>query len=656
MSKYLFLILFLSPFFSIAQNYSDDQIKAAYIYKFLINIEWPNEDQLDEFKICVLGNDTDVDKYLQSLSGSKKLRDIDIKIYTVDNINDLLALSPQAVYITPDNSINIKKLYYEVLTSPVLLITDNATQLLYVMLNFTVSSDNKIAFDLNTKNIENQGLTILPKLLVLGGTELQLRELYHLKEQELQDERIRVQEMEIKLSKQQLLIDSQLVEIQKQNKLIEIRKKAIDSLQNQIYVQKSILDGQNANLEELQLNIKMQQSLLSKSIFEMKLQKDSIKLQKDLIADQQAEIDEKLSKLDELNVEISQRETKIANQKNQLNNLQGTVDNQKMYLSFLVIILALVVFIIIYIYRSLRQKKNLNDNLMQKNNEVESQSEELQQVNSELITQKNYIQQQNDYITDSILYSKRIQNAMLPAFKGLRTNFDFFLIYKPKDIVSGDFYWGEQVKVGNLDYKFIAVVDCTGHGVPGALLSIVGSRILTEIVKLNKIYEPAEILISLNEMIRRVLKQDKSDGEFSSNDGMDVSLCRIENKKDGYDFVFAGAKQSVFFYDNDKKIVQRFRGSRLSIGGKFLNKTDKFESHKIFGTTGDVLYFLTDGFIDQNDYKRRRFGTTRFIQLISRIGNLTASEQRSIFEQELTKWQGSESQRDDITLLGLRIK
>lgn len=656
MSKYWFLILFLSPFLSGAQNYSDDQIKAAYIYKFLINIEWPQEDQIDEFKICVFGEDTDIEKYLQALSGSKKLRDIDIQIFSVNNIDDLVALSPQAVYITPNNSVNIKKIYYEFLASPVLLISDNATQLLYVMLNFKVSVDNKIAFDLNTKNIDDQGLTILPKLLVLGGTELQVRELYQLKEQELQDERLRVHEMEIKLLQQQSLIDSQLVEIQNQNKLIEIRKKSIDSLQNQIYVQKSILDNQSANLEELQMNIKMQQNVLSKHIFELRAQKDSILLQKNLISEKQAEIDEKLFKLDELNEEISQRETEINDQKNELSNLQGTVDNQRFYLSFMFIILALVVFIIIYIYRNYRQKQHLNDKLLQKNNEVEAQSEELQQINSELVSQKDYIQQQNDFITDSISYSKRIQNAMLPAFKGLRSNFDTFLIYKPKDIVSGDFYWGEEVITGSFDYKFIAVVDCTGHGVPGALLSIVGSRMLSEIVKQNRIYEPCEILTSLNKMIRGVLKQDNDDIKPDTNEGMDVSLCRIERKNDEFDFVFAGAKQSIFFYNYQTKTVKRIKGSRLTIGGIFQNKNEKFESFNFSAKTNDVVYMLSDGYIDQNNNARKRFGTPRLTQLISESGNLSAAEQQNIFEQKLLQWQGHESQRDDITFLGLRIK
>lgn len=656
MQKYFIFILLFIPLILNSQNYSDDQIKAAYIYNFLVNIEWPDEDNLDEFKICVLGTDTTIVPFLKSLASSKKIRNIDISIYTTESLSDILTLSPQVVYVPESDVGNLKKIYYEILTNPILLITDNSTQLLYVMLNFKVSADNKIEFDLNTQNIENQGLKILPKLLVLGGTELQVRELYQLKEQELQNEREIIRLMEERLLKQQLLIDSQLVEIQKQNELIEIRKKSIDSLRNQIVKQKAILDNQSENLEELQFNIKQQQNLLSQKIIELNAQQDSIQKQKDLISTQQIEIEEKLTKLNQLNSDIALRETEIENQKNELNNLQGTVENQRLYLLFMAVILALVVFIIIYIYRNFREKKKLNDKLVQKNHEVESQSEELKQINLELVSQKDQIQHQNDYITDSIHTSKRIQTAILPAFKGLRASFDSLLIYKPKDIVSGDFYWGEEVKNQTIDYKFIGVLDCTGHGVPGALLSIVGSRILSEIVLQHNIYEPKHILDALNKMIKGILKQDISNKEIRTNEGMDASLCRIEKNDKNFKFTFSGAKQSIFYYKSSSQEVNRIKGSRLTIGGIFQNKNEKFENHSFTVQKNDVVYLITDGFIDQNNIDRKRFGTPRFKELISEIAQLPAKEQEKVFEEHLQVWKGEEPQRDDITLLGLRIK
>ncbi len=653
MRKFLFIIFFL-PILLHAQNYSDAQIKAAYIYNFIVNIEWSNEDDLSEFDITVFGEDTAIVPYLRSLAKTKTIRGLPIKIHKTTEFDDLLYFAPEVIFLTEDNASNIKRVYYEVLSEPVLIISDNANQQLYVMLNFIKTSNNKISFELNTKNIEDQSLKILPKLLVLGGTELDVKKLLKLKEQELQQEKDIVKQQEQKLLKQQSLIDSQLVSINKQNEIIEKRRKSIDSLVNQVQRQTEVLNLQSRNLEQLQLNVKTQQNILNQKIQELRVQKDSIDKQKILIHTQQAEIQGKLAKLDSLNADINQRQAQIDAQKSELSNLHGTVESQRKYMGFMGVILLLVIFIIFYVYNNFRQKKKLNDKLVQKNNEVEAQSEELQQINQEITTQRDHIQHQNEFITGSISYSKRIQEAILPSFVGLRKSFDTFLIYKPKDIVSGDFYWGAEIISKDFNYKFVAVVDCTGHGVPGALLSIVGSRLLSEIVNQHKIYDPAKILTMLNLLVVKTLKQKETN--TGMNDGMDVVLCRIEMLDNKYNFTFAGAKRALFYYNSEKKEVERIKGSRLTIGGYIQNKNEKFENRTFIAHKNDTIYLMTDGYIDQNNKERKRFGSPRVKRLIAEIGHLSASEQYNAFEQKLNNWQKEEMQRDDITLLGLRIK
>lgn len=655
MRKFLLFIIIAIPFITKAQTYTEAQIKAAYIYKFVVNVEWPNEAELSSLKICVFGADTSVVPYLKLLAQTKKYKDIPFEVCYTQEFNEILLNNPQVVYVTEDMTPIMKKLYYEILTQPILMISDNSSQLLYVMLNFKNLADNKINFDIIKKNIEDQGLTLLPDLLVMGGDEIEVRELYYLKEKELNEEREKVRLQEQKLVQQQALIDSQLVSIKQQNAIILLRKKAIDSLMTKIDSQKLTLADQESNLNMLKDDIKQQQVLLNQKLKELMVQQDSIAAQKQLISSQKSEINEKLKKLDELNVEITLSEDKISAQKNELSNLQGTVESQRRYMGLMGLILALVIFIIIYIYRSYKGKKLLNSQLVQKNNEVEAQSHELQQINKELTEQRDQIKHQNDYITGSINYSKKIQASLLPAFNKLSQDFDHFLIYRPKDIVSGDFYWSAEVVEADINYKIIAVVDCTGHGVPGALLSIIGSRLLSEIVVEGKNYEPANILNILNRKVKIILKQK---GNFAeTNDGMDVSVCRIEfADNDEHKCIFAGAKSSMFYYSSSNKEITRIKGSRKTIGGLMQNENVEYEQHLIILKPNDVVYMPTDGYVDQNNKARKRFGSPRFTELLIEIAHLPANDQKIKLEAELDEWQGNEQQRDDITILGLRIR
>ncbi len=654
MRKFLLIFSLLTPLILKAQTYTDAQIKSAYIYNFMVNIEWPNESELSEFKICVYGNDTSVVPHLKTLSKTKEIRGLPIKIYSSNNFQEILNQNPQTIFVTKDVTPNMKSIYYKVVTSPILLVSDNASQLLYIMINFKISSDNKLTFELNSENIENQGLKTLPKLLVLGGTELDVRKLYKLKEQELKAEKQKVKEQEQRLLRQQSLIDSQLVEIDRQNNIIDKRKRAIDSLRMQIVNQQEVLNKQNKNLELLHFDIAKKQNLLNKKMLQLQSQQDSIEKQKSLIEAQKSQISEKLDKLDDLNIEIAQREEEIEKQKSELTNLHSTVENQRLYMWLMGIILLLVIFIIIYIFFNFKQKKRLNKKLIQKNNEVEAQSEELQQINIELTQQRDQIKHKNEFIKDSINYSQKIQSALLPSFKNLKKDFDSFLIYRPKDIVSGDFYWSYRIKTQNFDYKFIAVVDCTGHGVPGALLSIIGIRLLSEIISHKNIYNTAKILELLNISVKKVLKQDETDK--ITNDGMDVVLTRIEEKAKKYDVTFSGAKSALYYYSSEKDEIIRIKGSRKTIGGFYQNKNVKFENNYFTAVKNDILYLMSDGYIDQNNKERKRFGSVKLKKLLKKIKTEDVKKQKTILEQELDKWQGEEEQRDDITLLGVKMK
>lgn len=294
------------------------------------------------------------------------------------------------------------------------------------------------------------------------------------------------------------------------------------------------------------------------------------------------------------------------------------------------------------------------DELEQTNKVLEKQKAEISEKNKTLQIQTQKLSRQNDFIKGSIRYAKTIQNAILPIKSNMDNYFDSFIIFRPKDIVSGDFYWFTHIpeSKNNKAKDLLAVIDCTGHGVPGAFMSMIGNRLLNEIVNERAIYDPAEILSRLNNEIIKALKQEHTD----NNDGMDVCLCCLEKEKDNTAITYSGAKRPLIIHRKDNSEPEVIRGDRKSIGGLRSNiaRDYRFTNHKTSLYDGDTAYLTSDGLIDQNGKDRRRFGTPRLLVLLSEIGNKPLQEQKQILVETLEKHQQDEMQRDDITFIGIR--
>ena len=287
--------------------------------------------------------------------------------------------------------------------------------------------------------------------------------------------------------------------------------------------------------------------------------------------------------------------------------------------------------------------------------EIRQQSEELQAQKEELIIQKDRIEMANSLIKSSITYAKTIQNAILPPVSILNKNFQTFVIYKPKDIVSGDFYWHAVLpETANRKEKvFYAAVDCTGHGVPGAFMSMIGSRLLNEIVNEKKIDQPSKILEIMNQGIKAILRQEQTD----NNDGMDVCLCSLEHVQNGSTkMTFAGAKRPLYYYKRSEQSLKYIKGTRKTIGGTHAKRnTEVFQDHEIILEKGDLLYLSTDGIVDQPSPDRVRFGSMRFINLLKDIGSKSIDFQKDAIEKAVVEFQEHEQQRDDVTFLGVLV-
>jgi len=255
------------------------------------------------------------------------------------------------------------------------------------------------------------------------------------------------------------------------------------------------------------------------------------------------------------------------------------------------------------------------------------------------------IQNKNKKIADSINYAKRIQNAILPDNSVIHRSLpDSFILYKPKDVVSGDFPW--YIEAG--DSIFIAAVDCTGHGVPGALLSLIGYFLLNDIVRSRKVTDPGKILDILDEGVTTTLRQDQNE----TKDGMDIALCRIDKKK--REVEFAGAHRPLYVMKDGE--MEEIKGNKFAIGGGIYKNQTNFSSHIIKLKKDDAIYFCSDGFPDQfGGPQNRKFGPKRLRQLISEIHQLPMKEEYKIFDEKWETWKGTEKQTDDVLLIGIKF-
>lgn len=256
----------------------------------------------------------------------------------------------------------------------------------------------------------------------------------------------------------------------------------------------------------------------------------------------------------------------------------------------------------------------------------------------------------NQKIMSSLNYAKRIQELLMPAPDEVVRDFDdAFIMLEPRDIVSGDFFWYEDVQTRDESFQILAIADCTGHGVPGALMSMIGLEQLTEIVNVEQIDTPSAILSRLHHGVVNILKQNTS----NNKDGMDIAICKI-NREDGY-VEFSGAKNPlVYIQDGELKLI---KGNRQPIGKLKLNTRATFTNHRIDIDKPTSFYLFSDGFQDQfGGPDNRKFMIKQFKALLLSIHEKPMAEQLEILNRTLKNWQGAERQTDDVLVAGFKIE
>lgn len=327
----------------------------------------------------------------------------------------------------------------------------------------------------------------------------------------------------------------------------------------------------------------------------------------------------------------------------------------------------LLCMVLFGIYRILKITRKNNRDLEQKNATISEQSKLLKSRNHLIENQKEEIQSvyetvknQHQEMLSSVEYAQKIQSAILNPNNpsSYLQSINHFIYFKPRDIVSGDFYWMHNHE----NYLYIAMADCTGHGVPGAFMSMLGMAFLQEIVALDKDPEPAEILNVLRSKIIRSLANEEADN--ARQDGMDMGLVRIDLET--HQALFAGANRPLWIVSTqgkaenaqkqtavDHKYLLEFKGDRMPVGR--YEKLEEFGQKTIQLTQGDRLYLFSDGFADQFSQDGQKMKIKRFRELITRVQSMPMNQQQEKMRAFFENWMGGSMQMDDVSVIGLEI-
>lgn len=369
----------------------------------------------------------------------------------------------------------------------------------------------------------------------------------------------------------------------------------------------------------------------------LKVKEDDLKQQKMLKEKKEQELelankerDIKSAELDKTNAIIKQQET-------QRNALIGG--------------LILILGFVFLLFNGYRIKRNANKQLIQHNKEITSQNEEILRQKEKIEVQRDQLANKNRQITDSIDYARRIQNAILSPIINVRKTFpDSFILFKPKDMVSGDFYWLKEK-----DEKVLfAVADCTGHGVPGAFMSIIGNNVLNQCLAIGGSTKPGVLLKQVNnEIITRLQrKHEEESSAVTMKDGMDIALCCLDKKT--MELQFSGVHNSLYLIRNGKLLETK--GENLFIGFGEVGSGKELKTHNIKLQKGDSIYLFSDGFVDQKGGpNKKKFYYGPFKQLLVDLQSKSMAEQHKHLDQTISEWMSSCTQIDDILIFGIRV-
>ncbi len=425
--------------------------------------------------------------------------------------------------------------------------------------------------------------------------------------------------------------------------------------------------------EESQIEILRQQADARIRELEMEKSRIEFQLEQDSISSVVQAQEEAL--IEQQRIErIQRQDIEILENKALLN--EAEIERQKALQNFQQLIiystlggLGFILILVILMYRSNKAKQRANKQLALKNTQIEQAKEKLQEAFVK-------IEDQNFRITQSISYAREIQRALFPPIENLSVYLpESFIFFRPVDMVSGDFYWFKEAYIDTQSKKelqeardktrlpekdgswvpfqsdkfIITAVDCTGHGVPGAFMSMIGYNLLDSITNSGTTH-PDRILSKLHNGVKDALKQE----ETTNRDGMDISMCVIN--KESKTVEFAGANNPVIYITDDGQL-EIIKGDRMAIGGSHKRLERKYTQHTITVKKPTTFYILTDGYTDQfGGDESRKYSMKNLTDLLLSIHQKTMTDQREILEREFETWKGKGEQIDDVLIIGFKLR
>lgn len=598
----IFLCLISVNFNSFSQ---DVRLRAIYLRNFIEKVEWPAEAtaKIDTFRIGIV-KDLPLKDLLSKVFEKRTFGERQVP-YKVSFFNDLTrAFEQQVLYAGAESGYTPIDLLNSISGQSTLLVTENYDYGT-TMINFIINN-SRIEYEVNVFKIESKGLVVDNALLEKAVTP-----------EDEDDFQKTVREMRKKLN---ISLDKNAEQTQK-----------IQKLNQSIAKKEAAIREKEAYLDSIQDKIELQRKFSN----ELRSKLDSNAAE---ILNKERALKENDAKLTQQMIELEKAKKNFQEIERDMNVATRALESQKTFTAIAVLISLLIAILLIVAYRSSVKQRRQAVIINRQKEEAEIQRDEIQ-------TQHIQLADKNKEITDSITYAKRIQDAMLPPIEIFREHLEkSFIFYLPKDIVAGDFYWMERTK----DKVIFAAADCTGHGVPGAIVSVICSNALNRSVREFKLTKPSEILDQTLEIVLE--KFDSSDDEVK--DGMDIALCAYDPVT--HELEFAGANNPLWIVRNGAKEVEEYKANKQPIG-KYL-KHVPFTNHKTKLKKGDTIYVFSDGYADQfGGEMGKKFRSLHFKELLVSIHNNDMKTQKKLVEKAFFGWKGKLDQLDDICVIGFRV-
>jgi serine phosphatase RsbU (regulator of sigma subunit) len=608
---------------SFGQSGFDNSTRALYIFDLVAKYVnyGPGFTDSSAFKIGVLVGDYDLINEMGNLSKTRtRIQDKPVQVMGFRKIESLV--HTQVLYVNKNAGFDLDKIKDKITGRQTMLITEGY-EFRESMINFIVVNGQP-RYDINEDYIKKEGMSVPQTLLFTAvKTKEDWQNLFDIASKEIEAQKVTI-------NQQQATIDFQRREILKQKALLDSLDKAISAKEMTLIEKQKILDKQYDQLTRQKGEISVQKKTIIAQQDEVKIQQDTLAGQKEKIAVQLALIAGQLTKIEE-------QESRI---KMQLE----AIEKQKLILGFVLIALLLVSILGYYIYRSYKIKKEANIKLEEKNRTISLQKDEIEKQRDQVTVQRDLITYQNKHITDSIMYAKRIQTALIPSLELFSDRLEHFVLYKPLAIVSGDFYW--VASQGNI--QIIIAADCTGHGVPGAFMSMLGVSLLNEIVNEKHIVMPDQIIENLRRGVIKSLKQVPE--EDSVKDGMDIAVCVVDFDRNI--LWYAGANNPLYVIRGND--LMNYRADKMPVAIHY--RMEPFRLHQIDLQKGDAFYIFSDGYPDQfGGPNQKKYMSNQLRETLVSLSGLPMIKQGERLNEIFEEWRADNPQVDDVILIGVRF-